>query len=111
MIRLVVGAYIVTSGLVCGCGAAEGTKGSMSAGQGEVLESRPALCSPAWEAEVERQVGVSDAEGHGPDLGSSEWRSAVEFRLGVRDQADFPEPGTPAWCERVDSLVEAKRAD
>lgn len=67
----------------------------------------PEPCSAAWFADVERRVGIADAEGHGPDLGSAEWKSAVEHRLGVRDDGSFPEPDTPAWCQEVQRRLPA----
>lgn len=68
----------------------------------------PKPCTAEWYQLVEREVGVADAQGHGPDPGSTEWMSAVEHRLGIRDDASFPEPGTPTWCDRIDQLVAQK---
>jgi hypothetical protein len=64
-----------------------------------------APCSAAWYALVEHRVGVADAQGHGPDPGSEEWKLAVEHHLGVRDDPDFPEPASAAWCERIHALL------
>ncbi|MDH5671825.1 MAG: hypothetical protein OEZ06_06720 [Myxococcales bacterium] len=62
-------------------------------------------CSAAWYEHVEHSLHVADSEGHGPDLGSAEWKATVERRLGVDADPAFPEPGTAAWCSRVDILV------
>lgn len=64
-------------------------------------------CTLPWYEHVEAELKISDAEGHGPDLGTAEWKSAVEYRLGVRDKPDFPEPDTSAWCTHVDHLITA----
>jgi hypothetical protein len=35
---------------------------------------------------VEARYPVSDAEGHGPDIGSDEWAMALSRKLGVVDE-------------------------
>ncbi|MFZ9938083.1 MAG: hypothetical protein ACO3JG_13650 [Luteolibacter sp.] len=39
----------------------------------------------AWAKWAEKIRPVSDAEGHGPDIGSDEWANALANRLGVTD--------------------------
>lgn len=35
----------------------------------------------AWSRWVEARYPVSDAQGHGPDIGSDEWRNAVQEKM------------------------------
>ena len=60
-----------------------------------------APCSAETYELIENHIKISDAEGHGPDLGSSEWMSAVERRLGVDEDVSAPHEGTQAWCAYV----------
>ena len=62
-------------------------------------------CTPAWYENVERKVGITDAQGHGPDIGSSEWRSAVEFKLGIRGDSAVPDRDTDEWCDYITNII------
>jgi len=42
----------------------------------------PDIGSDEWAMALSRKLGVIDADGHGPDIGSAEWRAAVEEKLG-----------------------------
>jgi len=70
----------------------------------------PPACSPAWNQLVDARLGISDASGHGPDVGSAEWMDAVSRRSGVVDEAGHgPDPGSEEWCRAVDYKVFGRR--
>ncbi len=50
----------------------------------------PDIGSPEWSGAVDKKLRITDAAGHGPDLGSMEWRRAVEKKLRL-DTAFVPE--------------------
>lgn len=63
-------------------------------------------CEPEWLERVELAFPVSDAEGHGPDLGSDEWMGALSRRLGIEDgDGDSPVLGSDEWCGAVDQML------
>ena len=45
----------------------------------------------AWAKWAEKLHPITDAQGHGPDIGSDEWANAIAKRLGVGEQ--FAEVG------------------
>ncbi|HCA16958.1 MAG TPA: hypothetical protein DEO64_07475 [Alcaligenes faecalis] len=63
--------------------------------------STPKVGSDAWLGKVDRQLAVSDGQGHGPDYGSQEWCNVVHFRL-YGQAATKPVPCDRAWMERVE---------
>lgn len=59
-----------------------------------------------WAVWVEARYPVSDADGHGPDLGSDEWARALQQKLGMVDgQGDAPEIGSDEWRAAVQSRI------
>jgi uncharacterized protein len=77
-----------------------------SAGWASGAEDR---CSDSWYRSIERSVGTSDGQKHGPDVGSDEWKSTIEFKLGIRGVADLPSRDDDAWCRYVDRVVRGRR--
>ena len=70
----------------------------------------PPACSPAWNSLVDSRLEITDASGHGPDIGSPEWMDAVGRRSGVVDnQGHGPDPGSEEWCGAVDFKVFGRR--
>lgn len=57
--------------------------------------------SAAWLERVDRQLSVSDGQGHGPDYGSQEWCNVVHFKLYGQHAAE-PVPCDQAWMEETD---------
>jgi hypothetical protein len=68
---------------------------------------------PAWAAWAEALHPVTDAEGHGPDVGSDEWAMALARKLGVIDAGDHgPDLRSAEWRAAVEKkLREAKRRE
>lgn len=56
--------------------------------------------SEAWLEKVDRQLAVSDGQGHGPDYGSQEWCNVVHIRLYGQHPVQ-PVPCDQAWMETV----------
>lgn len=51
-----------------------------------------------WSVWVEARYPVSDADGHGPDIGSDEWARALQQKLGIVDaQGHGPDIGSDEW--------------
>lgn len=70
----------------------------------------PPRCSAAWNVLVDRRLGISDASGHGPDIGSTEWQNAVSRKSGVTDSSGHgPDAGSDEWCRAVDYKVFGRR--
>lgn len=60
----------------------------------------------AWAVWVEARYPVSDADGHGPDIGSDEWSHALQQKLGiVDDQGHGPDIGSAEWREAVQAKI------
>ncbi len=57
--------------------------------------------TPAWNKIIDRRLKITDAAGHGPDLGSAEWMGAVGKKCGIRDL----KPGSDAWFRAVNAKV------
>lgn len=52
----------------------------------------------AWAEWAEKLNPVSDAQGHGPDIGSGEWMAALDKKLGITDeQGHGPDLGSDEW--------------
>ena len=66
-----------------------------------------AVGSEAWLEQVDRQLAVSDGQGHGPDFGSQEWCNVVHFRLYGQVPVQ-PVPCEQAWMERVDQEMKKR---
>lgn len=74
------------------------------------VDRLPAPCTPEWTAKVEQKLHITDASGHGPDVGSQEWMHAVGRRSGVTDSSGHgPDPGSDEWCRAVDYKVFGRR--
>ena len=59
-----------------------------------------------WAVWVEARYPVSDAEGHGPDIGSDEWSRALQQKLGiVDDQGHGPDIGSVEWRAAVQTKI------
>lgn len=63
--------------------------------------------SEAWLEKVDRQLAVSDGQGHGPDYGSQEWCNVVHIRLYGQHPAQ-PVPCDQAWMETVDQEMKKR---
>ncbi len=61
--------------------------------------------SKGWCAAVEAVVRVTDAEGHGPDIGSEEWMGAVTKKVFRVHGEAVPVLGSKEWFEQVDGRV------
>ena len=60
----------------------------------------------AWSAWVEARYPVSDAGGHGPNIGSDEWARALQQKLGiVDDQGHGPDIGSVEWRAAVEQKL------
>ncbi len=68
----------------------------------------PPPCSPKWNRIVEQQIGTGDGHGHGPDIGSSEWYYVIHRKLSWPEPAN-PQPGSQAWCQRVDHAIQNRK--
>jgi hypothetical protein len=70
----------------------------------------PAQCTADWRRLVDQRLAISDASGHGPDIGSAEWMNAVGRKSGVVDaEGHGPDPGSEEWCRAVDYKVFGRR--
>jgi hypothetical protein len=59
-----------------------------------------------WARGVEARYPVSDADGHGPDIGSDEWARALQQRLGVVDaDGHGPDIGSAEWRQAVEEKL------
>ena len=60
----------------------------------------------AWAKWAEQRHPVTDAEGHGPDIGSDEWANALAKRLGVIDaEGHGPDPKSDEWRAAVEKKL------
>jgi len=49
-------------------------------------------CTPKWFSYLDSHYfGISDGEGHGPDLGSREWLGSVEEKAGLPVKEHLPD--------------------
>lgn len=60
--------------------------------------------STAWMERVDRELRISDGQGHGPDYGSQEWCNVVHFRLYGR-HATEPVACDRQWMQEVDRTL------
>lgn len=59
-----------------------------------------------WAAWAEERHPVSDAQGHGPDIGSDEWARALQQKLGIIDeQGHGPDLGSAEWRNAVEQKI------
>jgi hypothetical protein len=72
-------------------------------------ESSPPTDWKTWAVWVEERYPISDAEGHGPDIGSDEWSRALQQKLGIVDaQGHGPDIGSAEWRAAVESKLPQK---
>jgi hypothetical protein len=70
-------------------------------------ESSPPSDWKTWAVWVEARYPVSDAEGHGPDVGSDEWAQALQQKLGLVDnQGHGPDLGSAEWRAAVERKMQ-----
>jgi hypothetical protein len=63
----------------------------------------------AWAKWAEKRHPVTDAEGHGPDIGSDEWANALAKRLGVIDaDGHGPDLKSDEWRAAVEKKLMPK---
>lgn len=61
---------------------------------------------PAWCAWVEARSPVTDAQGHGPEIGSDEWARALQWKLAIVDaEGHGPDIGSAEWRAAVESKL------
>jgi hypothetical protein len=73
----------------------------------QTMAPTEAVGSQAWLEQVDRQLAVSDGQGHGPDYGSQEWCNVVHFRLYGKASVE-PVPCDQAWMEKVDQEMKKR---
>jgi hypothetical protein len=62
----------------------------------------------AWSAWIEARYPVTDAQGHGPDIGGDEWASALSRKLGISDSVGHgPAIGSAEWRAAVELKIQA----
>lgn len=65
----------------------------------------------AWAKWAEKHHPVTDAQGHGPDIGSDEWAAALGHRLKISDASGHgPDPGSLEWRQAVEKRLAAKES-
>lgn len=63
----------------------------------------------AWAKWAEQLHPVTDAQGHGPDIGSDEWANALAKRLGVIDaEGHGPDFRSDEWRAAVEKKLQPK---
>ena len=70
-------------------------------------DSADSVGSFAWMERVDRQLSISDGQGHGPDYGSQEWCDVVYFRLHGQHTAE-PAPCDQKWMQEVDQAIQKR---
>lgn len=60
-----------------------------------------------WARWAEKQRPVTDAQGHGPDIGSDEWANALAKKLRI---SDGPAIGSKEWRQAVERKLAPKAA-
>lgn len=73
--------------------------------------ARPPASWDAWAKWVELSHPITDAQGHGPDVGGDEWSQAVNKRLKISDAAGHgPDIGSEEWRKAVEKKLSEKTA-
>lgn len=68
--------------------------------------SEPPTDWMAWSVGVEARYPVTDADGHGPDIGSDEWAQALQRKLGIVDAGGHgPDIGSAEWRSAVEEKL------
>ena len=98
---------VISAAAIAGCAPNQPAPGGSGGGSTGTI---PPRCTAAWNQAVDRKLQISDASGHGPDIGSTEWQNAVARRSGVTDASGHgPDPGSDEWCRAVDFKVFGRR--
>lgn len=64
-----------------------------------------------WAKWAERLYPITDAQGHGPDIGSDEWAGAMDKRLRIRDaDGHGPDVKSKEWRAAVEKKLMPKAA-
>jgi hypothetical protein len=59
-----------------------------------------------WAQKIEAQFPVTDAMGHGPDIGSDEWALALQHKLQLFDDDESSlEAGSKEWRAAVEKKL------
>ena len=59
-----------------------------------------------WALRVEEKFPVTDAEGHGPEVGSEEWARALQWKSGIADQEGHgPDLGSAEWRAALEERI------
>ncbi len=65
-----------------------------------------------WAKSVEKLHPITDAQGHGPDIGSGEWISALDKKLGITDKEGHgPDLGSEEWRKAVDRKLATEKRE
>ena len=65
-----------------------------------------------WAKWVEAAQPISDAQGHGPDIGSDEWTSALDKKLGITDKEGHgPDLGSAEWRKAVEKKLASPKVE
>jgi hypothetical protein len=61
-----------------------------------------------WAERIEKQYPITDAQGHGPDIGGDEWAGALDKRLKITDDAGHgPDIKSMEWRQAVEKKLKA----
>ena len=59
-----------------------------------------------WSENIERIHPITDANGHGPDIGSDEWANALSKKLGIMDaEGHGPDIKTGEWRKAIEKKL------
>lgn len=96
----------VCAAVSCWIGALAATPRTGAAGA--VKAGQPPEAWSDWAKWAEKQLAVTDAEGHGPDIGGDEWAMALGRKLNVTD----PElkPKSKEWRAAIEQKLADKAA-
>lgn len=65
-----------------------------------------------WAKWVEKRHSITDAQGHGPDIGSDEWMGALDRRLGITDKEGHgPDIGSEEWRSAVEKKLQSEKRE
>jgi hypothetical protein len=66
----------------------------------------------AWAQWVEKRHPITDAHGHGPDIGSGEWMGALDKKLGITDKDGHgPDIGSEEWRSAVEKKLKSGKRE
>jgi hypothetical protein len=65
-----------------------------------------------WAQWVEQRHPITDAQGHGPDIGSGEWMGALDKKLGITDKEGHgPDIGSAEWRSAVEKKLQSGKRE